>query len=147
MANMIIHASRCGWTVQAIEVTNYAPVALWVPMGLPHMMEQLLAYTFSVSAAIALLNMAPVYGLDGEAALKSLMQMGEGGDAFSRPYGLHGSLRFGRRLLQYAIMNIGTAIFVLLLFVHLLRLSGYDAGLIKSLATIRHLLTFSVRWG
>ena len=62
---------------QAIELTDYAPAAWWVPMGLPHVLEQLLAYTFSVSAALALLNMAPVYGLDGEAALRSLLQLGE----------------------------------------------------------------------
>ena len=47
-------------------------------MRLPHIIEQLLAYTFAVSAALALLNMAPVYGLDGEAALKLLLQLGEG---------------------------------------------------------------------
>lgn len=111
------------------------------------MIEQLLAYTFSVSAALALLNMAPVYGLDGEAALKALLQMGDSGDVFSRPSGLRGSLRVGRRLLHHALMNVGTAIFVLLLLLHLLRLSGYDATLMRTLATVRHLLTFSVRWG
>ena len=58
-------------------MTDYCPVAWWVPMGLPHVIEQLLAYTFAVSAALALLNMAPVYGLDGEAALRSLLQLGE----------------------------------------------------------------------
>jgi len=64
-------------------------------MGLPHVVEQLLAYTFSVSAALALLNMAPVYGLDGEAALKSLFQLGEPRDAYFRgnPSRMRGGLR------------------------------------------------------
>lgn len=67
-----------GCLAQAVEVTDYCPAAWWVPMRLPHVIEQLLAYTFAVSAALALLNMAPVYGLDGEAALKLLFQLGEG---------------------------------------------------------------------
>lgn len=111
------------------------------------MLEQLLAYTFSVSAALALLNMAPVHGLDGEAALKALLQMGDAGDVFPHPSGLHGRLRMGRRLLYSLIINIGTGVFALLLSIHLLRISGYDASLMRTLATIRHLLTFSVRWG
>ena len=133
--------------VQAVEVTNYAPAASWVPMGLPHVLEQLLAYMFAVSAALALLNMAPVYGLDGEAALKTLLQMGEGSDGYLHPLANFGRLRIGRRLLQHIVLKVGTGIFALLLSVHLLRLSGYDATIMRTLTTIRHLLTFSVRWG
>lgn len=79
-------SSRWLW-LQAVKVTDYCPAAWWVPMRLPHMLEQLLAYTFAISAALALLNMAPVYGLDGEAALRSLLQLGEG----NRPF--HGDLQ------------------------------------------------------
>ena len=77
-------------------MTDYRPACWWIPMGLPHALEQLLAYTFAVSAALALLNMAPVYGLDGEAALKSLLQLSVPSDPFTRtpraqvcPYLLH----------------------------------------------------------
>lgn len=42
-------------------------------MGLPHVIEQLLTYTFNVSAALALINMAPVFLFDGQAALDSLL--------------------------------------------------------------------------
>jgi Zn-dependent protease len=134
---------------QAIEVTDYAPMAWWVPMGLPHVLEQLLAYTFSVSAALALLNMAPVYGLDGEAALKSLFQLGDPREGYFRepPSRLRGGLRAGRRLVRLGVLNLGTAIFGFLLSLHVLRLTGYDAMLMRTLATVRHLLTFSVRWG
>lgn len=37
------------------------------------MLEQLLEYTFKVSAALALINMAPVIYLDGQAALDVLV--------------------------------------------------------------------------
>lgn len=116
-------------------------------MGLPHIVEQVLAYMFAVSAALALLNMAPVYGLDGEAALKSLLQMGEGGDGYLHPSTSLHRLRISKRLVHSIVLKIGTVVFAMLLSIHLLRLSGYDAGIIRTLATIRHLLTFSVRWG
>lgn len=114
-------------------------------MRLPHTIEQLLAYTFSISAALALLNMAPIYGLDGEAALRSVSQLGDGQEIFPHPSGRRRGM--GRQVLRLALMNIGTAIFVLLLLLHVLRLTGYDASLMRTLATVRHLLTFSVRWG
>ena len=132
--------------MQAVEITDYCPVAWWVPMGVPHVIEQLLAYTFAVSAALALLNMAPVYGLDGEAALRSLLQLGEPRDPFAASR-IRGSLRVGRTLIRRAVMNIGTAIFVLLLALHVLQLTGYDVVLTRMLAAVRHLLRFSVRWG
>ena len=44
--------------------------------GLPRACELLLAYTFAVSAGIALINMAPVFWLDGEAALAAALDCG-----------------------------------------------------------------------
>lgn len=133
--------------LQAVEVTDYCPAAWWVPMRLPYMIEQLLAYTFAVSAALALLNMAPVYGLDGQAALKSLLLLGEPRDPFYRASRMRGSLRVGRELVRHCIMNVCTSIFALLLMLQVLRLTGYDIVLMRLLAAVRHLLKFSVRWG
>lgn len=40
---------------------------------MPHVIEQMLAYLFKVSAALALINMAPVFYFDGQAALEALL--------------------------------------------------------------------------
>ena len=55
------------------QVTDYLPRLGLFPMRLPRMLEQLLEYTFKVSAALALINMAPVVYLDGQAALDVLV--------------------------------------------------------------------------
>lgn len=58
----------------APQVTDYLP-RLWLFMlGFPRILEQLLEYTFKVSAALALINMAPVIHLDGQAALDALLR-------------------------------------------------------------------------
>ena len=54
-------------------MTDYLPRLGLFPLGLPRMLEQLLEYTFKVSAALALINMAPVIYLDGQAALDVLV--------------------------------------------------------------------------
>ena len=41
------------------QVTDYLPRLGLFPLRLPRMLEQLLEYTFKVSAALALINMAP----------------------------------------------------------------------------------------
>ena len=134
--------------VQAVEMADYLPVFKWLPFGLPHGIKLLLEYTFAVSAALALVNMAPIYGLDGEAALKALM-------SFSRPGSHRGQLGgkrgrawgLGHRLMSRLIICTGTTMFGLLLLLHCLRLTGYDAGLLRTIAALRHLLTFTVQWG
>ena len=55
------------------QVTDYAPRSGLLPIGVPHALELLLSYTFVVSAALALLNSAPVLLLDGQAALDALL--------------------------------------------------------------------------
>ena len=57
----------------ATQVTDYLPRLGIFPLSLPRMLEQLLEYTFKVSAALALINMAPVIYLDGQAALDVLL--------------------------------------------------------------------------
>ena len=57
------------------------------------------------------------------------------------------AVQAGRRIILLGVLNIGTAIFAFLLALHVLRMTGYDALLMRLLATVRHLLTFSVRWG
>ena len=54
-------------------MTDYLPRLGLFPLRLPRMLEQLLEYTFKVSAALALINMAPVIYLDGQAALDVLV--------------------------------------------------------------------------
>lgn len=60
-------ARACG------QVTDYAPRGGLAPLSAPHAAELLLSYTFVVSAALALLNAAPVAFLDGAAALDALL--------------------------------------------------------------------------
>ena len=55
------------------QVTDYLPRLGLLPLRLPRMMEQLLEYTFKMAAALALINMAPVVYLDGQAALDVLV--------------------------------------------------------------------------
>lgn len=55
------------------QVTDFSPKAGWISTGLPHTIERMLAYLFNVSAALALINMAPVFYFDGQAALDALL--------------------------------------------------------------------------
>ena len=54
-------------------MTDYLPGLGLLPLGFPRMVEQLLEHTFKMSAALALINMAPVIHLDGQAALDVLL--------------------------------------------------------------------------
>ena len=55
------------------QVTDYLPRLGLLPLSFPRTVEQLLEYTFKMSAALALINMAPVIHLDGQAALDVLL--------------------------------------------------------------------------
>jgi hypothetical protein len=56
-----------------LQVTDYLPRLAVFMLGLPRALEQLLEYTFKVSAVLALINMAPVIYFDGQAALDVLI--------------------------------------------------------------------------
>ena len=56
-----------------LQVTDYLPRLGAFTLGLPRVLEQLLEYTFKVSAVLALINMAPVIYFDGQAALDVLI--------------------------------------------------------------------------
>ena len=131
-----------------MDIADYLPVFRWLPMSLPHTMKQLLEYIFAVSAALALVNMAPVYGLDGELALKALLDLSSSRSYNSSLGGRAQSVwGVGHVLLGRIILLIGTFTFGSLLALNVLRLTGYDAALLRTIAACRHLLTFSVRWG
>ena len=55
-------------------MTDYLPRLGLLPLSFPRIIEQLLEYTFKLSAALALMNMAPVIHLDGQAALDVLLE-------------------------------------------------------------------------
>lgn len=64
----------------SVQLTGYRPRMLNLfnvssPVWLPHMLEKLLIYTLHVSAALALLNSAPVYYLDGEFILETIVSL------------------------------------------------------------------------
>ncbi len=65
----------------AFETSGYRPRGALLqglgfpPLWLPAALEQLCAYTFAVSAALALLNMLPLGVLDGGAALGAALEM------------------------------------------------------------------------
>jgi len=62
----------------SIEVKNY--VSRWdflVSVDLPLFLEKALRYIAAISGALAILNMAPVYYLDGEWCIKPFIQLFE----------------------------------------------------------------------
>ena len=145
----VVQASaHLGIFLQAVDMVDYSPVFQWLPMALPQLLKQILEYTFSVSAMLALFNMAPIRGLDGEMALLALLEMG-GSNSHRYDLGRKGRnfWGLGYKCLHAVLIVAGTAMFGFLVVFHALRISGYSAPCIRALAAIRHLLTFSVRIG
>ena len=112
-----------------------------VPLALPHVLEQLLAYTFAVSAALALINMAPIWFLDGEAALKAAFDLSlHSSDATSNP--ATSKANRPRDRLRKGVLCIGTTVLLVVLLLHLLKVFGYDESLSRLLHTLGKLLSF-----
>lgn len=75
------HARALG---QAVSVSSYVPKHRWLlpevclrslaEWDVPNMLERQLQYVVSISLALAILNMAPVYYLDGEAAVSLFLK-------------------------------------------------------------------------
>ncbi len=63
-----------GWGLVKVRVSEYRPRP-WagLPVWLPHTLETQLRYLISLSGALALINLAPVYWLDGQWALTALL--------------------------------------------------------------------------
>jgi len=61
--------------LSAVDVTDYRPRLQIIPVWLPGTLEQLGFWIFSVSAALALLNMLPVVFLDGAVALQAALDL------------------------------------------------------------------------
>lgn len=63
---------------QSVHVTEYRVRFSWlrflIPPHLPSTIQQILHYICSISGALAILNIAPVYLLDGEHACKKVLQ-------------------------------------------------------------------------
>ncbi|DBB04615.1 TPA: hypothetical protein ACH3X1_012685 [Trebouxia sp. C0004] len=72
----LVYVGTSGQLMQALEVSDFVPKSSWIPLQWPHMIEQLLVYTFAVSGALALINMAPIWYLDGESAWSSAISPG-----------------------------------------------------------------------
>lgn len=63
---------------QTVKMTEYSTRWRWMPTalhGLPLMYEKFWNFMISISAALAILNLAPVYWLDGEYALKAYLHI------------------------------------------------------------------------
>ena len=58
-----------------VTTSKYVPHTNYVGLYLPHYMERLLGFVVSVSSALGLLNMAPVYFFDGEHACLALFKL------------------------------------------------------------------------
>lgn len=80
------------------QMTDFSPKAGWISTGLPHVVEQMLAYLFNVSAALALINMAPVFYFDGQAALEALLGL-QGTEAHNQPLQRSSSLKCALQIL------------------------------------------------
>ncbi|KAL3136923.1 hypothetical protein ABBQ32_006529 [Trebouxia sp. C0010 RCD-2024] len=135
----LIYVGTSGQLMQALDVSDFDPRSSFIPLQWPHLVEQMLVYTFAVSAALALVNMAPIWYLDGEAALSSAVKLRGHSDIFyssvSQPN------RHWGRLLR-CVLGVGSCIFVCVLVLHMVRLLGYDAKLGQHLHTLGKLLSF-----
>lgn len=58
----------------SVLTTDYKPTGR-APVWLPQFLQTLLTYIVSISSALALLNMAPAYALDGQWALGALLEL------------------------------------------------------------------------
>ncbi len=59
----------------SVEVSEYIPRLFIFPANLPHMCERALEYTYSMSAALAIFNIAPADLLDGGHAFAALLKV------------------------------------------------------------------------
>jgi len=72
----LIFLGSPGEMYQSVQLTKYSPRVAFLPLSLPDQLAKLLRYTFSISFALALLNIVPCYLLDGHhiaSAIISLM--------------------------------------------------------------------------
>lgn len=138
-AHYLVYVGTSGQLMQSLDVSDFAPKSSLIPLQWPHIIEQMLVYTFAVSAALALVNMAPIWYLDGEAALSSAVKLRGHSEIFyssvSQPN------RHWGRLLR-CVLGVGSCIFVCVLVLHMVRLLGYDAKLGQHLHTLGKLLSF-----
>lgn len=138
-AHYLVYVGTSGQLMQSLDVSDFAPKSSFIPLQWPHIIEQMLVYTFAVSAALALVNMAPIWYLDGEAALSSAVKLRGHSEIFyssvSQPN------RHWGRLLR-CVLGVGSCIFVCVLVLHMVRLLGYDAKLGQHLHTLGKLLSF-----
>ena len=135
----LVYVGTAGQLLQAVQVSEYVPKSSLVPLHWPHMIEQLLVYTFAVSAALALINMAPIWYLDGEAAFIEAVKLRGHSDMFYSPAAK--PPRFCGRILRM-VLCFGTGVFVCVLILHMIRLLGYDAMVGHMLHTLGKLLSF-----
>lgn len=135
----LVYVGTAGQLMQAVQVSDYVPKSTLIPLHLPHMFEQLLVYTFAVSAALALINMAPIWYLDGEAALIEIVKLRGHTDMFYSP-AIQRPRVWGRLL--RCVFGFGTGVFVFVFSLHVIRLFGYDAMLGHMLHTLGKLLSF-----
>ena len=138
-SHYLVYVGTSGQLMQAMDVSDFAPKSSFIPLQWPHILEQMLVYTFAVSAALALVNTAPIWYLDGEAALSSAIKLGNHSDVFYSSV-TQPSRHWGR-LLQ-CVLGVGSCIFVCVLLLHMVRLLGYDAKLGQHLHTLGKLLSF-----
>ena len=135
----LVYVGTSGQLMQALEVSDFVPKSSWIPLQWPHMIEQMLVYTFAVSGALALINMAPIWYLDGESALSSAIRLRGHSDLFYSSV-TQPSRHWGRLL--RCILGVGSCVFVCVFLLHMVRLLGYDAKLGHLLHTLGKLLSF-----
>ncbi|CAK0736192.1 hypothetical protein CVIRNUC_000706 [Coccomyxa viridis] len=130
-----------GALLGAVQVTDYLPRLGLLPLSFPRIIGQLLEYTFKVSAALALMNMAPVIHLDGQAALDVLLECSGGTLCEQRGRSRQRWLRRIRRWLLYA----GTCSLAAVMTVHALQLLSLQQPLRLALASLQRALLYMHR--
>ena len=83
--------------------------------------------------------MAPIWYLDGEAALSAAVRLRSHSDMFYSSV-KQPSQHWGRLL--RCVLGVGSSVFVCVLSLHMMRLFGYDAKLGHLLHTLGKLLSF-----
>nr|XP_026690055.1 membrane-bound transcription factor site-2 protease isoform X1 [Ciona intestinalis] len=103
-AQHVLYLGEPADLVRFLTISEYRPRWWWLPLRLPAVLLKFLQYMFSMSGALAVLNIVPCYALDGQWAFKSFL------DFF---YGRHPDLDNFKERVSTVVLCCGTLLVTL----------------------------------